>query len=66
MENTIKIIAIGKGGYEEGAVEQYVIPFLKLDSVVCPEQMLWDTIVMMRQKITDQETINAKLKNKKK
>ena len=66
MENTIKIIAIGKGGYEEGAVEQYVIPFLKLDSVRFPEQMIWETIKMMRQRITDEEALQAKLKNKKK
>ena len=66
MENSIKIIAIGKDGYEGGVIEQYVIPFLKLDSVVFPEQMLWDTIKMMRDKITEQESINAKLKNKKK
>ena len=66
MENAIKIIAIGKGGYEEGAVESQVITFKEYDDDSFPGLLLMETVAELRQKIIDQETINAKLKNKKK
>ena len=66
MENTIKIIAIGKGGYEEGAVEQMIISFEDLDKMSFPETIVMSMIEILRNKVAAPQTINAKLKNKKK
>ena len=68
MENTIKIIAIGKGGYEQGTIDMEVVSFADLDEMTFreEEEFLAKMVRTMRCRIIEQETINAKLKNKKK